>query len=101
MNKLTPAQAKMMKVLDNMYNNLPKKWQDSPMAVAERWKNGWCKNWGQSGLNTNVLKALDKKGLIKLHVTFDRQTGVHNKRADSWGYSSVSEEYFVELIGKK
>jgi hypothetical protein len=98
MNNLTPAQAKVLKKIEQDYNKLPTRLKEFPMPVAMRWKDSWVKNWTQEGLNTRVLRALDKKGVIKLKVEFDRQTGVFNPRADSWGYSSMTESYSVELI---
>lgn len=98
MNNLTPAQEKVMKKIERQHAKLPEHRKESPMPVAMRWKDSWVKNWSSEGLNTRVLRALNKKGVIKLKVELDRQTGVFNPRADSWGYSSMTESYTVELV---
>lgn len=72
---------------------------------------GYCKNsWDKNGFwdinrkplkDIKMLESWAKKGLIKLRTEFNRQTGVFNPKADSWGYSATREDYFVTIVGDK
>lgn len=67
----------------------------SLIHVHSYYKESWKKNGSHSGSDLAVLKALAKKGYIKLEHTFDKISGVFNPVADSWGYSATNEDWYA------
>ena len=92
--KLSKAQEKAMVEL----RNLRARSMCKSFIAAERWKDSWVKNYTTEGVNIATLKALDKKGVIKLNIQNSCKTGVFNPVADSWGYSTFSQTFIVTLL---
>ena len=68
------------------------------LTVNETLDEEWCKQPKSSGMRMSTLKALEKKGYIKLFTDRTFHTGQYNPVVKGWGYSSWSYETRVVEI---
>lgn len=98
MKKLTANQEKTLNKIKENLETCSFAKRTGKIYLGMKFKNSWNLNWCKEGdFDFRATKALEKKGYITLTKDYDRETGVFNPRADSWGYSSTTVSYYAIL----
>ena len=66
--------------------------------VHQYYKLEWHRKGFIEGTQLDMLKAIEKKGWIKLEYDVSRQGGLYNPRADSYGYGSYQRLVWAEIL---
>jgi hypothetical protein len=95
---LTPNQEKTLNKIVKTLETCSFAKRTGKVFLGMKFKNSWNSTWyKESDFDFRATNALEKKGLITLVQDYDRETGVFNPQAKSWGYSSMTISYYAIL----